>query len=162
MELLETQLQQRPFLVGGEFSIADAACFFPLWFAKRVPRLFAEVSRRPALREWFSRIEEFGPGDATSMDAAKALEIVSKAAPADIGGGIDRVGEELGTGDDVTITADDYGRERTRGTVLRLTADEIVVLHRCSQLGDVAVHFPRGGYLIEKLEPNTDRSGAST
>ena len=67
------------------------------------------------------------------------------AAPADIAGGC-APDSGFVAGERVAIVADDYGRERTVGEVVRATRDEVVVLRRDAALGDIAVHYPRAGY----------------
>ncbi|WP_437285135.1 glutathione S-transferase family protein [Sorangium sp. So ce406] len=150
LDRLEGQLRDRPFLLGDAFSIADAACFHPVWFMKHSARLFAEVEARPALAAWFARIEGFGPGDARPMTPAEALEIARASEPADVAGGEIARGEELRPGDAVTIAADDYGTDEIRGVVARISASEITVRRQDPAVGEIALHFPRAGYRINK------------
>lgn len=56
--------------------------------------------------------------------------------------------EGIALGDVVTISADDYGVEESRGTVVRLATDEITIRRRGPAVGEIAVHFPRTGYHI--------------
>ncbi|WP_437686210.1 glutathione S-transferase family protein [Sorangium sp. So ce176] len=147
---LEGQLRERPFLLGDAFSIADAACFHPVWFLKQSARLFAEIEARPALAAWFARIEGFGPGDARPMTPAEALAIARASEPADVAGGEVTGAEELRPGDAVTIAADDHGPEESRGVVARISASEITVRRRDAAVGEIALHFPRAGYRIRK------------
>ncbi|WP_437630742.1 glutathione S-transferase family protein [Sorangium sp. So ce854] len=150
LDRLESQLRDRPFLLGDAFSIADAACFHPIWFMKQSARLFAEVEARPALAAWFARVEGFGPGDVRPMTPAEALAIARASEPADVAGRESARGEELRPGDAVTIKADDYGPEESRGAIVRLSADEITIRRSDPALGEIAVHFPRAGYRINK------------
>ncbi|MGK3960501.1 glutathione S-transferase family protein [Sorangium sp. So ce118] len=154
LDRLESQLRGRPFLLGDAFSIADAACFHPVWFLKnsvrKSARVSAELEARPALAAWFARVEGFGPGDVRPMTAAEALAIARASEPADVAGGESAAAEELRPGDAVTITADDYGPEESRGVVARLSASEITVRRRDPAVGEVALHFPRAGYRIRK------------
>ena len=149
---LDGQLRDRPFLLGNAFSLADAACFFPLWLCKSdsPTKLFAAVTARPALAAWFTRIEDFGPGNMQPMTATEALAIARESKPTDIAGGELTKVDGVALGDTVAITADDYGVEESRGTVVRLAADEIVIQRQDPTVGEVAVHFPRAGYHIEK------------
>src|SRR5882724_383424 len=64
LDQLADRLRERRFLLGDAFSIADAACFHPLWFMRHSPTLFAAVAARPPLAAWYDRIEGFGPGEA--------------------------------------------------------------------------------------------------
>ena len=147
---LDSQLRDRSFLLGETFTLADAACFFAMWLFKNSPKLFATITDRPALAAWFTRIEEFGPGKVQPLPAAEALAIAREAKPADIAGGKLTTVDGLSLGNTVAITADDYGVEESRGTVVRLAADEIVIQRSDPTVGEVAVHFPRSGYRIVK------------
>ncbi|AUX42463.1 glutathione S-transferase [Sorangium cellulosum] len=150
LDRLDRQLRGRPFLLGEAFSIADAACFHAVWFLRNSADLFAAVAARPALAAWFARIEGFGPGDVRPMSAADALEIARTSEPADVTGGGPATAAGVSLGDVVAIAADDYGPEESRGVVVRFTEEEIAIRRRDAALGDIAVHFPRAGYRIEK------------
>ena len=153
LDQLEGHLGGRPFLLGDHFSIADAACFHPMWFVKQSPKLFAAVEVRPALAAWYRRIEAFGAGDVRPMAPAEALAIARETSPADVRGADAPIGDGPMVGDAVAIVADDYGVERTEGTIVRLAPDEITVLRDDPALGEIAVHFPRSGYRIAKKHP---------
>jgi len=151
LDRLEGQLRDRRFLLGDTFSIADAACFHPLWFLKNSPKLFEDVlGARPALAAWVARIEGFGPGDVQPMDATEALAIARESQPTDVAGGKPMTMEGFAPGDAVKITADDYGLEASDGTIVRWGADEITIRRQDPALGEIAVHFPRSGYRIQK------------
>ncbi|WP_437950371.1 glutathione S-transferase family protein [Sorangium sp. So ce296] len=150
LDRLDGQLRDRPFLLGDAFSIADAACFHPVWFMKQSARLFAAVEARPALAAWLARIEAFGPGEARPMSAAEALAIARASEPADIAGGETATGEGLRPGASVAIAADDHGPEESRGVVVRSSAAEITILRHDPEVGEIALHFPRAGYRIKE------------
>jgi glutathione S-transferase len=147
---LEAQLRHGSFLLGADFTVADAACFHCVRFLKNSPRHSTEVTRRPSLAAWVARIEGYGPGKVQPMSGAEALEIARDAQPSDISGGA-VVDSEFASGDNVAIAADDYGQERTCGRLIRLADDVITVLREDPALGKVAVHFPRAGYRISKV-----------
>jgi hypothetical protein len=83
LDCLDQQLRTRPFLLGESFSVADAACFHPIWFMQHGGDLFSAVKARPALAAWFARIEGFGPGRFEAMTPADALAVARDAGPAD-------------------------------------------------------------------------------
>jgi glutathione S-transferase len=150
LDLLELMLNHKPYLLGEAFSVADAACFHCVWFLQNSPRVFAEVSRRPALARWFTRIQNFNGGRMEALSNADALAIAKRSEPSDIAGGC-APDDQLKSGNLVSIGPDDYGKERTEGRIVRLSANEIVVLRSDPVVGDVAVHFPRAGYHIGKI-----------
>lgn len=150
LDYLDAALTNQPFLLGESFTVADAACFHPVWFLKNSPKLFEHVRARPALAAWVQRIEDFGPGKVTAMSAAAALELAGECVPADLrGDSVNDAGFKVN--DKVSIVADDYGLETTTGRVMRVRRNDVTVLRDDATLGEVAVHYPRAGYRIKKL-----------
>ncbi len=147
LDRLDTQLRVSSYLLGENFSLADAACYHCVWFMKNSPSLFEEVRARPGLAAWFARIEEFAAGNMLPLSAAEALAIAKAATPQDVHGGC-IADPELKAGATVRITADDYGKEYTVGRLVQLSAQTITVLREDPQVGEVAVHYPRAGYRV--------------
>ena len=147
---LDALLRTTPFLLGDHFSLADAACYHPIWFLQNAPALFAEIETRPALAKWCARIGELSVGDANPMCVDEALGIARDATPANDARGAAPNAKGLRRGDATAIVADDYGVERSCGALTTLTPDEIVLTRRDDSLGEVAVHFPRMGYRVAR------------
>lgn len=150
LDLLERALRHQSFLLGDSFSLADAACYHPLWFLGRTADLFAEVDRRPALAAWFARIEGFGRGQAEAMSPADAIAIARRAEPADLEPCPLPAPDDWQLGDEVTVTAADYAAEPSIGTLARITSDTVTIVRTDADLGRLAVHFPRAGYVIAR------------
>lgn len=150
LDQLDVQLRAQPFLLGADFTLADASAYFPLWLFKNAPTLFEHVMARPAVAAWFARIEALGGDTVRPMAPSEALEIARAARPAEPPAGLQRVGE-LETGAEVAVMADDYGTETCRGKLVHLAADRVTLLRHDPELGDVAVHFPRAGYRITRV-----------
>lgn len=150
LDYLEAQLADKGYLLGDDFTIADAACFHVVNFLLNDPSNEALLSARPALAGWWQRIRDFGDGQMQEMDASRALQIAKDAKPADIDGP-SVVTDDYAVGDTVSIIADDYGQETTNGEVVRISVNEVVVTREDSALGKLAVHYPRAGYRISKL-----------
>jgi hypothetical protein len=55
---------------------------------------------------------------------------------------------DVRVGDTVAIRADDIGSEQSRGVVRRITPSEITIVREDDELGEVAVHFPRSGFVV--------------
>lgn len=150
LDHLAQALSTHAYLLGDVFTLADAACFHCIWFLRNSARVYEQVERRRPLAAWVERIAAFGPGQVTPMPAAQALEAARVAAPADVDGPSSS-DAGYGPGDRVTIVADDYGRETTTGQVVRVRADEVVVVREDPALGSIAVHYPRAGYRVGKV-----------
>ena len=85
------------------------------------------------------------------MAATEALAIARDAEPVAVKNVDTLRVNDIGVGDEVAITADDYGVEESCGTVTRLTAELISIRRKDPALGNLAVHFPRAGYRLRKL-----------
>ncbi len=148
LDQLDAQLQATPFVLGDAFTVADAACFHPVWFMQHAgDELFAAVRARPGLSAWFDRLVAFGSGTPAPLAAADALAMARDAVPADVAGGC-AAGSGYVGGELVDITPDDYGREVSSGRVVRADANQITILRTDPQVGEVAVHYPRAGYRV--------------
>ena len=55
----------------------------------------------------------------------------------------------LVTGQRVTVTPDDYGKVPVAGELVTLDLHEIAVRRVDARAGEVVVHFPRLGYVVE-------------
>ncbi len=150
LDQLDPQLRGQAFLLGPDFTLADASVFFPLWLFKNSPDLFEHMAARPAVAAWFARIEGFGSGAANPMSTSEALAIARAANPATAASGLQQLGD-LELAAEVGVVADDYGVEGFRGKVAFLSAERISLLRRDPDLGEIAVHFPHAGYRITKL-----------
>lgn len=149
LDLLEQRLREQAFLAGEDFTLADAACYHPLWFMRHSPRLFEAVSARPALAAWFERIAALRGPEPRPMTSAEALAIAADFRPCDLAGSMEQTGP-IQVGDRIAIRADDYGVEQVHGVVARLAADEITIVREDDSIGKIAVHFPRSGYVVMK------------
>ena len=150
LDQLDLQLHVQPFLLGPDFTLADASVFFPLWLFKNSPELFAHIAARPAVAAWFARIEAFGGGAVTPMSTSEALAVARAASPAPAAAGLQQLGD-LELGAEVAVVADDYGVEACRGKLSHLSAERVSLLRRDADFGEIAVHFPRAGYHITKV-----------
>lgn len=149
LDQLALQLRSQPFLLGHDFTLADASVFFPLSLFRNAPALFEHITRRPAVAEWFARIESFGSGAVTPMSTAAALAIARAATPAPALTGLERL-DELELGEEALVIADDYGVEACRGTVVHLSGERVSLRRHDPVVGDVVVHFPRAGYRMSR------------
>ena len=149
--LVEDQLADgRAFLAGDRPGLVDATAWYPLWMARGyvavTPALVAGFER---LLAWEERVRAIGHGTRSEIAAADALAFARDATPAAPGGVDPRDPLGIAAGTRVTVTPDDYGKIPVEGELVSLDAHEVAVLRRTDALGDVVVHFPRIGYLVE-------------
>jgi glutathione S-transferase len=148
-DMLTAQLADgRPFLLGADFSLADAACYHPVWFLRSVPGASAVFDEFAGLGAWADRVRALGHGQRSDMDPAEALRIARESTPAakEAVDPLDANG--LKPGMRVAILPDDYGFEQVEGEVIFATTHEIAIRRREEDLGEIAVHFPRAGFRI--------------
>jgi glutathione S-transferase len=147
-DAIDRQLVRKQYLLGSAFSVADAAYYHTLWFARMDASAAAIMAAYPHLGAWFSRIEGLDGGEATPLapDEALAIAKASTPAPAAAGQGSDPSG--VRTGQRVTVTPDDYAFDPVAGEVVALGVHEIAIRRSDAAVGDVVVHFPRAGYRV--------------
>ncbi len=147
---VDQQLQHAPgdFLFG-EPSIADFALAHPLWFLKGSSVTAPLVDAYPAVAAWLDRVLGFGHGTSTQMNAEQALEVARNTAPAALP---DELFEDLNgfkAGQQVTISATDYGTDPVAGELLFAGREELILRRTDERAGTVHVHFPRLGFRIQ-------------
>ena len=148
LEILDRQLATRPFLLGDSFSLADAACFHPVWFLRAEPAAFGLAQRFAHLMRWFERIDAMGYGDVRPMDPDEALRVAKDSSPATLEN-VDRSDPNgLTAGTRVSVTPDDYGFDPVTGRVVVSTIHEVAIERDVAELGKIVNHFPKIGFRI--------------
>jgi glutathione S-transferase len=148
LEILDRQLASRPYLLGDSFSLADAACFHPVWFLRAEPGAFGLAQRCANLMRWFERIDAMGAGDARPMDPDEALKIARESTPATDEKIDDADPNKLKAGTKVSVTPDDYAFDPVTGRVVVSTIHEIAIEREDPDLGKIVNHFPKIGFRI--------------
>lgn len=148
LAILEAQLAHSPYLLGPEPTLADFSVFHPLWFIRSNPGVAKTLDPYPNLLAWYARIAGLGHGQPTPMMSADALEIAKCNTPLAPGstGLADPAGFKIG--DNVVISATDYGADPVQGLLAISSLDEIAVRRQDAQVGEVMVHFPRAGFKV--------------
>ena len=147
--LLAKQLADgRPFLLGKRFSLADAACYHPVWFLRGFPGAGAIFDEFPAIGAWAERILGMGHGARTDMDPDEALRIARESSPTTAVSVDTAEPNGLRAGQVVQVVADDYGFDPVRGELVATSADDVAIRRVDERVGDVVVHFPRLGFRV--------------
>jgi glutathione S-transferase len=148
---LEATLARHDFVLGSSFSLADAAVYHCLWFVRNDAASAALFGSLPRLSAWMQRLEAMGNGKPTPMDADEALAIARHAAPQTERRADPADPNGLRPGTRVAISGDDLPSDVFEGEVLALGPQEIVIRRSDADLGEIALHFPRAGYLLRPL-----------
>ena len=151
---LEAELADgRPFLLGPAFSLADAACWHPLWFMRLAPETPALLEPLPRLRAWMERIDALGHGERSILTAADALAIARESRPAAVPAADPGEPNGLEPGTRIAVTPDDYAFDPVEGELVFSTAQEIALRRQDPAVGEVVVHFPRYGFRTRAPAP---------
>jgi glutathione S-transferase len=150
LSLAESMLADgRKFLLGGEPSLADCALYNPVWFIQQqLGPTAAPLDRLPQIVAWSERVKALGGGKRTDIKATDALDIAKAAKPGPAS--VDAHDPSgLKAGQKLSVTPDDTGKVPVAGTLVGLAADRISIARSDPRAGDVVVHFPRAGYIVQ-------------
>ncbi len=148
LEILDRALSGQDFILGGAFSLADAACFHPVWFLRAEPSAFAIAQKFENLMRWFAQIDAMGYGEVRPMQPDEALAIARESVPVK---NLDSAVLDLDglvRGNRVSVTPDDYAFDPVSGRVVINTVHEIAVEREDPDLGTIVNHFPKIGFRI--------------
>ncbi len=151
---INDMLDGQDYVLGSAPSVADFACYHPLWFtAKRVPVMAGILQATPAVLAWMERMAAFGHGTMEKYSAREAIAACEAStgatAPFD-----DVFQDEHGIplGSRVTIAADVFGQETTEGELVAATRTRYTLRRTDARAGTVHVHFPRIGYVLRAVQ----------
>ncbi|MDP2332269.1 MAG: glutathione S-transferase family protein [Reyranella sp.] len=150
--LAETMLADgRAFLTGSAPSLADCALYNPVWFIReRIGATASPLDRLPRITAWAERMKAFGGGKRTDIRATEALDLARAAEPAPVS--VDAHDPSgLKAGQKLSVTPDDTGKVPVSGELVGLEPDRVSIARNDPRAGDVVVHFPRAGYIIQPL-----------
>jgi glutathione S-transferase len=143
----------RAFLCGEHPTTVDCSAYHLCWFiTTNVNATTPPLGELPKLRAWMQRMERVGHGTPTEMSSQEALAVAKAATPQfeEHGDANDSYGRKLGMR--VQVTPDDSGRDPVVGELVSLTTYEVVIKRSDPQVGEVAVHFPRAGFIIQPAQ----------
>lgn len=151
---LDEGLAARGYVSGDALSYSDFALVPSLWFlTTRVNDAPAMVqSRFPRIAEWLKRVAAAGYGTREEISGEAALAIALASKPEALVGNVSTVDEVIGivVGDSVSVTPESFGTEAVTSTVAGISPQRITLNWNGPEVGDVAIHFPRLGYVISK------------
>ncbi len=152
---IASMLDDQDFVLGSAPSVADFACYHPLWFtAKRVPVMADILKATPAVLAWMDRMAALGHGGMQKYSAADSIALceASTRATAPFGHDSDEKFQDehgIALGSQVTISAEVFGQEPTSGELVAATRTRFTIKRVDERAGTVQVHFPRIGYVLK-------------
>ena len=150
MARLELQLSRNGDFLFGEPSIADFSVAHTLWFLRQTPVTAPFVDNYPGVSAWLGRVLGFGHGAHSDLTSAEAIEIARNATPAALPEEAFVDPNGFKAGDQVAISATDYGVDSVEGELVFAGTEELILRREDDRAGMVHVHFPRLGFKIEK------------
>ena len=150
MARLELQLSRNGDFLFGEPSIADFSVAHTLWFLRQTPVTAPFVDNYPGVSAWLGRVLGFGHGAHSDLTSAEAIEIARNATPAALPEEAFVDPNGFKAGDQVAISATDYGVDSVEGELVFAGTEELILRREDDRAGVVHVHFPRLGFKIEK------------
>jgi len=149
---IASMVDNQPFVMGQQASVADFSCYHALWFTKRIPPLAGILDATPSLAAWMGRMAAFGHGSPQESDAAAAIALAAKSTPASVEGETFQDDHGIALGSKVTITAESFGFEPTEGELIAATRTRYTLRRSDPRAGTVHVHFPRIGYQMRAVK----------
>ena len=145
--LLSDQLADgRAFLTGARAGLVDANAYYNLWFIRAAfPPAASLFATTPHVPEWMERVGAIGHGERSAVSREAALASARTTVP--LAGTVAPQDSAL-EGRQITVAADDYGRDPVRGVLVGSSAHHIALRRRDPLAGEVVVHFPRIGFTV--------------
>lgn len=150
MGRLQTQLERSGDYLFGAPSIADLSVAHCLWFLKQTPVTAPLVDDYPAVLAWYQRVLGFGHGAPSELSATDAIEVARNATPAPLPDEAFSDPNSFVAGDQVSVSAVDYGVNPVEGELVFSGSEEIIIRREDERAGVVHVHFPRYGFSISQ------------
>ena len=147
---LDDALAARPFLSGEAPGLADIAAYMNVWFLWGAVRQTAErlMAGLNHLQAWQGRMRAIGHGTRSELTPAEALAVAKAAEPAPYADHDPNDPLGLAPGAQVSVGADDYGRDPIAGTLVAANARRVVIAREDPALGRLHLHVPRVGYIM--------------
>ncbi|MEP6601410.1 MAG: glutathione S-transferase family protein [Nitrospirota bacterium] len=141
----------RSYLLGSEAGVADISAYHILWFLSTGGERATDVlDDFPEVRAWMQRMSGIGRGKALDMSAAAALDVAKISTPKSKPNVDSRNVEGLRVGETVQLRAEFAGRDPTIGALHTLTRQHVAISHSNSRAGEMVVHLPRIGYVVNR------------
>jgi glutathione S-transferase len=137
-------------------TIADFACYHPLWFIQtQVPPMAGVLDAVPRVQAWLARMavwSQRAAARAERFDAEGALAAARAQPPAELADAAGSFQDEhgIGLGSRVAISAESFGTEASTGVLVAASRTQLTIARDDPRAGRVHVHFPRIGYVLKR------------
>jgi glutathione S-transferase len=148
---ISTMVDEQPFVLGNAPSIADFACYHPLWFTRERSKMLAIFEATPKILAWMDRMAAFSKPAAARMNDSEAIEIANQSTPDPLPDEPFQNEHGIALGTEVTITAESFGLESTTGELIAASRTRYTLRRIDTRAGTVHVHFPRVGFQLRAL-----------
>ena len=149
--VMESQLSDgRPYLLGEQLTAADFAVHTSVSTLFLIPEFHKMIEPFERLAAWSLRMEEIPSGQRTEISSTDALAVARESSPV-IGESTALADSELTLGESLRVTPEHIGKCPVEGELGQLCENEIVLLRHTEALGNIAVHFPRSNFMVEKI-----------
>jgi len=153
LQWIELQLGDgRACLGGDKAGLFDVNAYMNVWYVRQnMPNADALLAEFGDIRAWETRMRAIGHGRRSEMSTAAALVIAKDAVPqtAEQADPHDPNGRK--PGDRVEVMPDDYGKIKVSGEIVALSPQHIAIRRHDPLAGEVVVHFPRAGFLVQPI-----------
>ena len=150
---IASMLDGQDYLLGSVPCVADYAIYHPLWFTRtRVPTVASILDATPQVLAWMDRMAACGHGQPEKFSADEAIQIAKSSTPLPISQEVFQDEHGITLGSHVTITAESFGLEVTSGKLIAATRTRYTLARIDERAGELHVHFPRVGYVLQKAE----------
>lgn len=139
------------FLTGDKPGLADASAYYNLAFTRVAsPSGVKLIEAFPGVLAWEKRVREIGHGKRHEISRDAALDIARDTTSTEQVKADPGEPNSLKPGDNISMMADDYGRDPIAGELVSSSAQHIAIRREDPRIGEVVVHFPRAGFLVIK------------
>ena len=146
---IASMVDDQPYVMGQQPSLADFSCYHALWFTKHIPPLAGILDATPSLSAWMGRMAAIGHGGMEQSDEAAAIAVAAQSTPAGIEHGVFQDDHGIALGSRVTITAENFGPEPSEGELVAATRTRYSLRRSDARAGTVHMHFPRIGFQLK-------------
>ncbi|MDE2049273.1 MAG: glutathione S-transferase family protein, partial [Betaproteobacteria bacterium] len=148
---IASMVDDQPFVLGSQPTVADFACYHPLWFTRERAQMPAIFAPTPSIGRWMDRMAAFGHGSiAGKLSPDDALALARTATPAPMHDDTFQDEHGIALGSAVTLTAESFGLEPTAGDLIAATRTRYTLRRTDPRAGTVHVHFPRVGFKLRR------------